>query len=399
MSSAPGTGGDQIDSSNEPDYFQYCQSFPAAVDQFAVTRMYGLSDQALRLFYEITKADGDVDEHGRPLLRRERLKVLAANALLFALVCQRPAPEVAELCAQFPHLVDEADARGHAPLHLAVLNGDAATVQALLECGAPVNATTSVQNTALHLAYDRPDMAALLLEHGALPEAINKWQKTAVDWCNATPNSATGPTGKVRAMVEAAEADTPQMIKRAKAQQLRMEARRKTVAAKKKEHDDSTAFNEGAAEAWLEEQAAAQAAAEDEAANAHDWASGGADVVASSLAQLALSRGPVFAKELFGAVQGAKGKEVAASRKETTATQRKMADLRSDRGLKFETFVNGQHGAREIDYDGQARHRQARERFLEVRAACADKFPHPRSRKKVAATVGVSARECKRGRG
>jgi hypothetical protein len=371
MSSAPGTGGasafgtrggDTIGSSNEPDYFQYCQSFPASLDQFAVTRMHGLSDQALRLFYEITKTDGDVDEHGRPLLRRERLKALAANALLFALVCQRPAHEVAELCAQFPHLVDEGDARGHTPLHLAVLNGDAATVKVLLECGAPVNATTAVQNTALHLAYDRPDMAELLLEHGALPEAINKWQKTVMDWCNATANSATGPTGKVRAMVEAAEADAPQMIKRAKAQQLRMEARRKTVAAKKKEHDDSTAANEGAAEAWLEEQTAAKAAAE-------DWATGGADVVASSLGQLASSRGPAFAKELFGAVKAAKGKEVAASRKETTATQRKMAELRSDRGLKFETFVSGQHGARELDYDGQARHRKARERFLEVREA------------------------------
>ena len=137
MSSAPGTGGasafgtrggDTIDSSNEPDYFQYCQSFPTSVDQYAVTRMHGLSDKALHLFFEITKADSDTDNHGRPLLRRERLKVLSANELLFALVCQRPAHEIAEIIDKFPHFVDEHDSRGHTPLHLAVMNGDTATV-------------------------------------------------------------------------------------------------------------------------------------------------------------------------------------------------------------------------------------------------------------------------------
>jgi hypothetical protein len=372
MSSAPGTGGtsglgtrggDTIDSSNEPDFFQYCQSFPASLDLYAVTRMHGLSDQALPLFYEITKSDGDVDEHGRPLLRRERLKALAANELLFGLVCQRPAHEIAQLCEEFPHLVDEADARGHMPLHLAVLNGDVQTVKVLLECGAPVNASTSVQNTALHLAYDRPEMAALLLEHGALPEAVNKWQKTAVDWCNATVNSATGPTGKVRAQIEAAEADMPQMIQNAKQQQLKMEARRKTIAARKKEHDEATAANESAAETWLKEQTAAEEAAKED----ENWDVDESDgVVASSLAQLALNRGPIYAKELVGAVKTAKSEEVAASRKESNLTQRKMQELRSDRGLKFEAFVSGKHGVREIDYAGQDRHRKARERFLEV---------------------------------
>jgi len=71
-------------------------------------------------------------------------------------------------------------------------------VKALLGAGAAVNAKTKVQNTPLHLCYDKPEMAEILLEAGALVEAANKWQKTPLDLCSATHNAATGPVGKVK---------------------------------------------------------------------------------------------------------------------------------------------------------------------------------------------------------
>ena len=43
--------------------------------------------------------------------------------------------------------------------------------------------------------------------------------------------------------------------------------------------------------------------------------------------------------------------------------------LRSDRGLKFEKFVLGGHGGREIDEVGMGRHAKAKAKILAVRPA------------------------------
>ena len=255
---------------------------------------------------------GEADLQGRPVLRRERLGLLAANDLHFALVCQRPVSDIAEIIARNPSLVDSKDGRGHTPLHLAVMNQSADVVKLLLDNGAPVNAATDVQNTPLHLAYDKPEMATLLVEYGCIIESLNKWQKTPLDWINATINSATGPTGRVRAILEAAEEDFPLMLGRAKQQQLRVEARRKAAAEIDASADARAAAELGAAEAWLTELQGGGGGGGDEE---------GDEASVSSMAALAAAKGPLFARDLYSAVKQSKSKEVNRARKESDATQ------------------------------------------------------------------------------
>jgi len=131
--SAMGTkGGDTIGSSNEVDPFQYLSSMPMTIDHFALTHMHGLCDEVHNMFWELNKLDGTVDNQGRPALKRDRLKVLAATELHFALLCQRPVHEVMELVDKKPHLLDAEDHKGHVPLHMAVMNGDVEVSIALL---------------------------------------------------------------------------------------------------------------------------------------------------------------------------------------------------------------------------------------------------------------------------
>jgi ankyrin repeat protein len=67
--------------------------------------------------------------------------------------------------------IDERDALGHTALHCAVVGGHVETVRLLLERGAPPDARDKRGNTPLALIQDSPEVARLLVDHGADPNA------------------------------------------------------------------------------------------------------------------------------------------------------------------------------------------------------------------------------------
>jgi ankyrin repeat protein len=72
------------------------------------------------------------------------------------------------------------DENGWAPLHEAVLNGDAVTIKYLLKKGADPNASNRAGLTPLMLAVFDPEKLALLLEAGANVNAISAEGKSAL---------------------------------------------------------------------------------------------------------------------------------------------------------------------------------------------------------------------------
>ena len=101
------------------------------------------------------------------------------------MICQRPLDEVATIIRRAPQLLDLVDGRGLFPLHMAAAGDDLGITKFMLSEGAAANVTTTPGlNTPLHLAYANPDMVRILLEHGALVSALNKWQKRCVRACD-----------------------------------------------------------------------------------------------------------------------------------------------------------------------------------------------------------------------
>jgi len=172
----------------EIDPFQFCQTFPQQLDgrnpnscyfrihfrsvhlEFAVEHMNGLNEKAPAKFIEFCGLDNMTDLQGRPVIKRERLLKLSASEMHFALLCQRPPFEITEIIERAPHLVDIPDRKGHTPLHLAASSGHEEITKILLEAGASVNARTNVQNTPLHMCFNKPQIVKLLLEAGAVVE-------------------------------------------------------------------------------------------------------------------------------------------------------------------------------------------------------------------------------------
>ncbi len=79
--------------------------------------------------------------------------------------------------------IEQENAFGDRPLHLATARGYLSVVTALVEKDVDVNSTNSRGDTALMLAVKngKIDIAEFLLEHGADPDLINEKQKSAVD--------------------------------------------------------------------------------------------------------------------------------------------------------------------------------------------------------------------------
>mmetsp|Transcript_66622 Transcript_66622/g.134304 ORF Transcript_66622/g.134304 Transcript_66622/m.134304 type:complete len:423 (+) Transcript_66622:153-1421(+) len=359
--SAMATIGDTLPDGLAADPFQYNQSFPSPVEEWSVLQMHGLSEGASTIFNEIARVDGDVDAQGRPMLRREKLHALAASELHFALICQRPGWDVKDIVERMPHLLEVSDSRGHSPLHIAVMNGDPEVVSVLIAAGSPVNARTRVQNTPLHLCYDKPEMVALLVGAGSQIEVINKWQKTPLDWCRATLNAKTGPVGTSRKIMENATSDFSTQVERAKQQQIKVDTCRKLAAKSKAELEAAAQASLAAAEAFMaqfqEEQggpAEGEGGGDYGGGDEEKWEEESTGV--SSLQALAATKGAEFAQELYGGVKQAKGHEINRSKKDMQDTQKRMAEVGSTRGLYFNKFVSGNHGAREIDAAGVQRH-------------------------------------------
>lgn len=70
-------------------------------------------------------------------------------------------------------------------------------------------------------------------------------------------------------------------------------------------------------------------------------------------------KGAAYARDLYGKVKESRAQESALSKKAQNRMQKRMASVRSDRGLKFERFVAGAHGAREVDLEGVEKHARA----------------------------------------
>lgn len=68
-----------------------------------------------------------------------------------------------------PHCLD---AYQEAPLHYAASVGSYECVERLLRHKAPVNVTTSIGYTALHLAVEQPNIVELLLQYKAIPNKL-----------------------------------------------------------------------------------------------------------------------------------------------------------------------------------------------------------------------------------
>ena len=207
--SALATNNDTVASSNiENDPWSTCQSFPETIDEFAVTHMTGLTSRAGELFSKWSVEDGEKSSTGKPMLHRDRLKFMAASDLTFALICHRHLDDITGILDRAPQLLDLNCGRGHKPLHMAVTSGRIDVVTQMLEKGAAVNAPILPSNvTALHLAYNDPEMVKILLEYGALPSNLTKWQKSPQDWAEAAPNSKTSPAGRSAILLEEASKD------------------------------------------------------------------------------------------------------------------------------------------------------------------------------------------------
>lgn len=66
------------------------------------------------------------------------------------------------------------DKDGWTPLHYAALNGHKESVEFLLASHADVNARVNDEETPLFVSLDRPEVAKVLLQHGANVEARSK---------------------------------------------------------------------------------------------------------------------------------------------------------------------------------------------------------------------------------
>lgn len=73
-------------------------------------------------------------------------------------------------------------ASGDTALHLAAFRHDARCVEALLVAGVKVNAANDMGNAPLHFATKSTETTALLLKHGALPNAANNFGDSATAW-------------------------------------------------------------------------------------------------------------------------------------------------------------------------------------------------------------------------
>jgi len=123
----------------------------------------------------------------------------------------------------------------------------------------------------------------------------------------------------------------------------RIDARRQKIESAKSDLAASQTEEEKDAANWMAAEALAQ---DDESA-------------ITSMAALAEVKGATYAKDLFFKVKDSRAQEAAVSKKATLRTQKRMATIRSDRGLKFERFVAGPHGARDVDLEGVEKHAKA----------------------------------------
>lgn len=69
-----------------------------------------------------------------------------------------------------PHCLD---AFNHAPIHYAAILGDVICTEILLSYNSPVDITTNMGFTALHLAVEHPDVVRILLDNKANPNKPN----------------------------------------------------------------------------------------------------------------------------------------------------------------------------------------------------------------------------------
>jgi len=124
-----------------------------------------------------------------------------------------PTAELAGKLIEHGAKVDEADAAGVRPLHVAAARGRIEVAALLIEHGADVNAQDNFGNSPLHFCMNqvRPNMAEFLLGHGAQIDAQNKMgmaplhyaAKNGIFWvlrslilggANVTLRSAAGDT-------------------------------------------------------------------------------------------------------------------------------------------------------------------------------------------------------------
>eukprot|EP00614_Pseudopedinella_elastica_P008619 CAMPEP_0172597974 /NCGR_PEP_ID=MMETSP1068-20121228/17960_1 /TAXON_ID=35684 /ORGANISM="Pseudopedinella elastica, Strain CCMP716" /LENGTH=288 /DNA_ID=CAMNT_0013397655 /DNA_START=75 /DNA_END=941 /DNA_ORIENTATION=- len=239
---------------------------------------------------------------------------------------------------------------------MAVCNDSVEVVKTLLEAGSPVNAKTNpAMSTPLHLCYDKPSMVELLVEAGAAIESPNKWQKTPLDLAQGAHNSEFGPAGEAARLMDEALDDLEATLKRAKAQQMRIDERRKKAAKSQALADAEEAARKAEAEAFLAAQLAEAEEAEEEEP---------VEGAVPTLTALTEIKGPVYAKALYGGAKGSKQLEIGGARREIDQVQKRQEQLKTDRGLKFEKFVIGKHGGREVDKGALERHAQAKEKQL-----------------------------------
>lgn len=64
------------------------------------------------------------------------------------------------------------DAFQQAPIHYAATVGSSECMELLLKYNAPINMTTNIGFTALHLAVEQPKIVELLLHHNANPNKL-----------------------------------------------------------------------------------------------------------------------------------------------------------------------------------------------------------------------------------
>lgn len=75
-----------------------------------------------------------------------------------------------------PHCLD---AFQQAPIHYAATVGSFKCIELLLEYNAPINMTTNIGYTALHLAVEQPKIVELLLRHKANPNKLTFYDSLA----------------------------------------------------------------------------------------------------------------------------------------------------------------------------------------------------------------------------
>ena len=140
-------------------------------------------------------------------------------------------------------------------------------------------------------------------------------------------------------------------MRRAKAQQLRIDERRKYIAANAASLQHHAEEKKNEAEEWLQQQSLDEDGYPMEADES----------TITTLSALAAVRGPQYAKGLWDGVTKAWKSEVQQARRGSELTTELMADRQNDRGLRFEKFTTGKHGGRSVNKRAVQVHLQRRE--------------------------------------